>query len=297
MKVNWGDRGIGGKIASGPRRHNGIREAGPHTARPFGFSPRVVLKGPPPRTLYKPRRRWYDPPVKRLAHYPHCTACAARTRGLFSSLAGAQLLKLDRTKVAHEYSRGQIIFYEGNPPLAVYCVSSGVVKLYKAGRGEKKVVIRLLGPGETLGFRAVIAGEPYAATAEAVEKTTVCAIPQEVFDDVIRNDADTAFRLIAKLAAELRISEDEFVSRVQLSVAQRVARFLLWSLETLQKPSKTSNRITLPLLREEIAQMVGTTPETLSRVFRDLSDRKILKLDRKAIVVANPRALRRLMEE
>ena len=249
------------------------------------------------RELYNPSRWCYDPLVKRLAHLPHCTACAARTRGLFSSLAGAQLLKLDRSKIAHEYSRGQIVFYEGNPPLAVYCISAGVIKLYKSGRGEKKIAIRLLGPGETLGFRAVIANEPYAATAEAVEKTTVCAIPQEVFADVIRTDMETASRLIGKLAAELRISEDEFVSRIELSVAQRVARFLLWTLETLQNPSKDSNRITLPLLREEIAQMVGTTPETLSRVFRDLSDRKILKLDRKTIVVANPRALRRLVEE
>jgi CRP/FNR family transcriptional regulator len=235
--------------------------------------------------------------VKRLAHLPHCTACAARTRGLFSSLTGAQLLKLDRTKTSHEYSRGQVIFYEGNPPLAVYCISSGVVKLYKTGKKDKKVVIRLLGTGETLGFRAVMANEPYAATAEAVEKTVVCAIPREVFEDVIRNDSETAFQLIGKLAVELRISEDEFVSRVQLTTTQRVARFLLWTLESLQNPSKDANRITLPLLREEIAQMVGTTPETLSRVFRDLSDRKILKLDRKTIVVANPRALRRLVDE
>ena len=235
--------------------------------------------------------------MKRLAHLPHCTACAARTRGLFASLTGAQLLKLDRSKTAHEYARGQVIFYEGNPSLAVYCISSGVVKLYKTGRGDKRVVIRLLGVGETLGFRAVIADEPYAATAEAVERTTVCAIPKEVFEDVIRNDTDTVFRLISKLAAELRISEDELVSRTHLTAAQRVARFLIWTLEALQNPSKDTNRITLPFLHEEIAQMVGTTPETLSRVFRDLSERRILKLDKKSIVVANPRALRRLIEE
>jgi CRP/FNR family transcriptional regulator len=200
-------------------------------------------------------------------------------------------------KTSHEYSRGQVIFYEGNPPLAVYCVSTGVVKLYKTGRGEAKVAIRLLGVGETLGFRAVVANEPYAATAEAVEKTTVCAIPREVFEEVIRNDAETAFRLIGKLAAELRISEDELVSRIQLSAAQRIARFLLWTLENLRNPSKDSSRVSLPLLRSEIAQMVGTTPETLSRVLADFSDRRILKLERKAIVVTNPRALRRLLDE
>jgi CRP-like cAMP-binding protein len=235
--------------------------------------------------------------VKSLAQIPHCTACAARTRGIFSSLTGAQLLKLDRTKTAHEYARGQVIFYEGNPPLAVYCVSSGAVKLYKTGKGDSKVVIRLLGPGETLGFRAVIANEPYAATAEAVDRTIVCAIPREVFEDLLRNDSETAFRLISKLAAELRISEDELVSRAQLSVPQRVARFLVWSLENLPNPQKEANRLALPLLREEIAQMIGTTPETLSRIFRDFASRKILKVEKRSILVSNPRALRRLIEE
>jgi CRP-like cAMP-binding protein len=200
-------------------------------------------------------------------------------------------------KTSHEYLRGQVIFYEGNPSLAVYCISSGAVKLYKNGRGDTKVAIRLLGAGETLGFRAVIANEPYAATAEAVEKTSVCAIPREIFDEVIRNDTETAFRLIEKLAAELRISEDEFVSRIQLSAEQRVARFLLWTLENLNTPSKDPNRIALPLLRAEIAQLVGTTPETLSRVLGNLSGRKILKVERKSIMVTNPRALRRIVEE
>jgi CRP-like cAMP-binding protein len=200
-------------------------------------------------------------------------------------------------KTSHEYLRGQVIFYEGNPSLAVYCISSGAVKLYKNGRGDTKVAIRLLGAGETLGFRAVIANEPYAATAEAVEKTSVCAIPREVFGEVIRNDTETAFRLIEKLAAELRISEDEFVSRIQLSAEQRVARFLLWTLENLNTPSKDPNRIALPLLRAEIAQLVGTTPETLSRVLGNLSGRKILKVERKSIMVTNPRALRRIVEE
>jgi CRP/FNR family transcriptional regulator len=235
--------------------------------------------------------------MKRRTPVPHCTACGTRARGVFCSLTGERLLKFDRRKFVHEYDRGQVIFYEGNPPLALYCINSGVVKLYKSGTGDSRVAIRLLGPGEALGFRALLANEPYAATAEAVDRTVACAIAKETFQEIIYQDEETAFRFMTKLAMELRISEDELVSRAQQSVRQRTARFLLSVLEKLQDPREGKNRIALPLLREEMAQLVGTTPETFSRVLRRLSAEKILAVDRHDIVVANPRALRRIAEE
>jgi CRP/FNR family transcriptional regulator len=179
----------------------------------------------------------------------------------------------------------------------VYCIGAGVVKLYKSGKDDKRVAIRLLGPGEVVGYRALLADEPYAATAEAVETTVACTIPREAFEELLHSDACTAFRFMSKLAVELRISEDELVSRVQRSARQRIARFLLWVLDNVPDESQPGNRITLPLLREEIAQMVGTTPETLSRVFKEFDRGRILKVDRKHIVVANSRALRRVAEE
>lgn len=234
--------------------------------------------------------------MKPRADNPHCTACSARARGVFASLEGANLLKFDRRKFAHEYDRGQVIFYEGNPPLAVYCIRSGVVKLYKSGGDDQRVAIRLLGPGEVLGYRALLAGEPYAATAEAVEKTVVCAVAKEAFEELLHDDTGIAFRFIAKLATELRISEDELVSRTQLPARQRTARFLVWVLDTLQTSPTDKTRLTLPLLREEIAQMIGVTPETLSRVLRELAADRILKVDRKTIAVLNRRALRKAAE-
>jgi CRP-like cAMP-binding protein len=231
--------------------------------------------------------------VKSHTHATHCTSCSARPRGIFSALSGPDLLSFDRKKLAHEYNRGQVIFYEGNPPLAVYCISSGAVKLYKSGKGDRRVVIRLLGPGEVTGYRALFANEPYAATAEAVEPSVVCTITKNAFEHLLRKDAETTFRIIAKLARELRVSEDELVSRTQLTARQRTARFLLWALENLRDASAKKNHIAIPLLREEMAQVIGTTAETLSRVLREFADEKTLKVDRKTILVANPRALRR----
>lgn len=234
--------------------------------------------------------------MKSYAELPRCSTCGARDQGLFCSLTGSHLLKLDRQKIAHEYQRGQVIFYEGNPPLAVYCVYSGVIKLYKSGKNGKKVLIRLLGPGEIVGYRALVANELYAATAEAVVDTTICTISKETIELILKNDSEITMRLMAKLAAELRISEEQMVTRTQDPVRQRTARFLLWLLENHDPPSKKANKITLPLLREEMAQMIGTTPETLSRVLREFSDRGLIALDRKDIFVPKPRSLRRVAD-
>ena len=225
---------------------------------------------------------------------PRCSTCGARDQGLFCSLTGSHLLKLDRQKTAHEYQRGQIIFYEGNPPLAVYCVYSGVVKLYKAGKNDKRVLIRLLGPGEIIGYRALVADEPYAATAEAVETATICTISRDTLESVLADDFEITMRLMAKLATELRVSEEQMVTRTQDPVRQRTARFLIWLLENLQHPSKKSSAISVPLLREEMAQMIGTTPETLSRILREFANQGLINLDRKNIEVAKLRPLRRL---
>jgi CRP/FNR family transcriptional regulator len=206
-------------------------------------------------------------------------------------------MKLNHEKTAHEYGRGQVIFYEGTPPLAIYCIHSGIVKLYKSGKNGTNIMIRILGPGEVIGYRALLASEAYAATAEAVDASTVCTITRNTIDELLKSDPRLILRLLSKLAAELRISEDQMVTRLQEPVRQRTARFLLWLRESLTDGSRRSNTISVPLLREEMAQMIGTTPETFSRTLRALSRDHLIAYDRKSISILRPRVLQRLADE
>lgn len=234
--------------------------------------------------------RTTTPPIR-------CEKCRPRAEGLFGALSGPQTIKLDREKIAHEYERGQIIFYEGTPPLAIYCVHSGIVKLYKSGRNGTHIMIRILGPGEVLGYRALLADETYAATAEAVDKTTVCTITRETIDGLLKSDPKLILRLLSKLATELRISEDQMVARLQEPVRQRTAGFLLWLRDSLRGGSYRSNKIDVPLLREEMAQMIGTTPETFSRSLRKLAHERVIAYDRKSISILKLRSLQEIAGE
>ena len=235
--------------------------------------------------------------MKSASHAPRCGTCSPRTRGLFGELPDPLTNKLDHEKTAHEYERGQVIFYEGTPPLAIYCIHSGIVKLYKSGKNGTHIMIRILGPGEVIGYRALLADESYAATAEAVDATTVCTITRNTINELLKNDPGLILRLLSKLATELRVSEDQMVTRLQEPVRQRTARFLLWLRESLTDGSRPSNTIAVPLLREEMAQMIGTTPETFSRTLRALSREKVIAYDRKSISILKPRVLQGLANE
>jgi CRP-like cAMP-binding protein len=156
-------------------------------------------------------------------------------------------------------------------------------------------MIRLLGPGDIAGYRALIANEPFAATAEALERTTVCTFPRNVIHDLLRNDPDLSFGMMAKLARELRVSEDEMVARLSESVTQRTARLLLGLAEERGARGGSHLTLELPVRREDLARMIGTTPESLSRALHGLARRGILDVDRRTVRIRNLLSLRKLL--
>jgi CRP/FNR family transcriptional regulator, polysaccharide utilization system transcription regulator len=224
----------------------------------------------------------------------HCEICGHRAESIFCSLAGAHLEKLDREKIVREYEKGEVAFYEGTPATAIYCVYSGAVKLYKSVRKKETQMLRLLGPGGILGYRALLSNEPYTATAEAVETTVICAITKQVLFDLLKHSQDLTMRLLAKLASELKTSEEQMLAMTRETVRQRTAKLLLFLREGNKHKYKyrSGSPLNVPLMRSEMAQMVGTTPETFSRTLRYLAAKGVLNLTRSEISINNPSALR-----
>lgn len=225
---------------------------------------------------------------------PHCTECGPEARGVFCVLAGVHLQRLDREKAVHHYRRGETIFREGNPPLAVFCVYSGLVKLFKTSRRGEEQVIRLLGPGEIVGYRALLTNEPYAATAEALEPTTICMVSKPTLITLIRESPELALRLLARLGHELRHAEDQMVRRTEETVKERAAQLLLWLSMRDAKAGDAEDRIGGSLQRAEMAQMIGTTPETMSRTLKLFARRGLINLTRTSIKISDRAGLEKI---
>lgn len=190
------------------------------------------------------------------------------------------------------FQPGQILFEEGAHAHSVYCLKSGLVKLYKHGARGEPFIIRLLGRGRLIGYRPVLAAEPYAATAEVVAEAWVCAIPQAVFEDLIVNSWEVARRLLRHTAWELRVSEEQLLFQVQQTVRERTIRLLALFLAECPTGCARNIPIHLPLQRKEFAQMVGTSPESLSRTLHRLAEAGLLRLTRREIFVRDPAKLR-----
>jgi CRP/FNR family transcriptional regulator len=225
-----------------------------------------------------------------------CKSCGGRVNGFFCTLADSQRKRVERTKSVERYRRGEVVFREGEPASAVYCIRTGAVKLYKLGSEGDEVVIRLLGPGDIMGYRPVLANDTFAATARALEDATVCRVARDVLLATLRESPELAMSLLGKLAHELRESEDQMVRRVVETVPQRTARFLIWLAES-SAGMNDPVRFETVLRREDMATVIGTTPETLSRILRDLERRQILGLSRRSIEIREPEKLELLALE
>jgi CRP/FNR family transcriptional regulator len=198
--------------------------------------------------------------------------------------------------IPHTYLPHENVFHEGTPALALYCVRSGALKLFRRLEHGEEVVVGVRGPGDLLGLRGVLAGIPHATTATTLDRAIVCAIPGESFLELVRGNPMLGYRLLVRLARESRLTEEELVERNHCHVAKRTARFLAHQCRGEALVISTSDRGGLAMTREEMARLIGTTPETLSRTLHGLADQGILRLDRKEIQVRNLPALLKLAE-
>lgn len=173
-------------------------------------------------------------------------------------------------------------------------MEEGLVKIWRMGHAGDQHVLGLRGPGDVLGYRAVIYAGPYAVTAEPLERTIAATIPREVFVGLVRDDPRLAFRLLEVMAQRTLETEDRLLARVLDSVIKRTARVLLaLGREHGAPPGRATH---LPRKREDLARLIGTTPETLSRTLHSLAARGILDLSNREIHVRNMDSLRRLAD-
>jgi CRP/FNR family transcriptional regulator, polysaccharide utilization system transcription regulator len=226
-----------------------------------------------------------------------CAVCKARTGSLICGLSRRTQERVERDKTTHTFRRGQLLFMAGTPAHALFVVRTGRVKVYRTGRSGQEQVLRLLGPGEVIGYRPLLANETYVASAEAVSDSVVCVIPASTVRELLRDEPQTALELLAKLARELRLSEDLMMDLIHRPVRQRIARLLIMLLDDNRRAADPAVLHSQHLRRQDMAKMVGTTPESFSRALRDFSQRGIVDLTRDRIVVRDRALLHRVAGE
>jgi len=221
---------------------------------------------------------------------PSCASCQSRLTNVFCTLTDDQLTNLSVEKSCNLYKKGQLVFFEGNRPTGLYCVTKGKIKIYQIGIEGKEQIIRLARDGDILGYRSLIGGEIYTASASVIEDATICFIPKKTFFDLLQSNSELSTRMMKLLSSDLKAAEKRITGLAQKPVRERLAETILM-LKEFYGVESDAVTIKANLSREDIANIVGTATETAIRVLSDFKSEKILNLRGKKIQVLDHETL------
>jgi CRP/FNR family cyclic AMP-dependent transcriptional regulator len=205
---------------------------------------------------------------------------------LFSELTESELARLAEVARERTYPKNSVILFEDDPGDALFVVVSGSVKVVLIGEDGREVILSVLSTGDFFGEMALIDDEPRSAHVIAMEDAAMLVLRREDFHQCLREAPTIALGLLRTLSRRLREADEKIGGLVLLDVPGRVARLLLRMAD-----ENDGVQITKRVTHHTIAQMVGSSRETVSRTMRDLMEKGLLQVTRKAISIINRPAL------
>ncbi len=224
-----------------------------------------------------------------------CFTCKLRAERIFCDLPQAALQSFEFIKYATAYPRGAVLFVEGQAPRGIFVLCKGRVKLSISSCDGKTLILKIVEPGEVLGLSATVSGKPYELTAETLDPCQVNFVKREDFLRFLREHPDACFRVAEQLSDKYTSACHEIRSLgLSHCAAEKLAKLLLeWSSKN-GEATKQEPRLKLALTHEEIAQMIGTSRETVTRLFADLKKRQIVQAKGSTLLIRNKQALKTL---
>jgi CRP/FNR family cyclic AMP-dependent transcriptional regulator len=224
-----------------------------------------------------------------------CLSCKMRAEHIFCDLPTTALQAFESIKYATAYPKGAVLFVEGQAPRGIFVVCKGRVKLSICSTEGKTLILKIAEVGEVLGLSASVSGKPYELTAETVDPCQITFVKREDFLRFLRENKAACFRVAEQLGEKYYTVCRKIRSLVlSNSAAERLARLLLEWMAKEGESAKTETHIKLSLTHEEIAQMVGTSRETVTRLFAEMKKQHILQLKGSTLVIRNKAALKLL---
>jgi CRP/FNR family transcriptional regulator len=209
---------------------------------------------------------------------------------LFQGLPRKQHEDLSMIVVDQEFKRGQAIFSEGDEGNGFYVAISGRVKVFKLSPEGKEQILHIFGPGEPFGEAAVFAGKRFPANAETLAESRVFFFPRTAFVELIGKNPALALNMMAVLSARLRRMAALVEDLSLKEVPGRLAAYLL----LLSEKNKKAVRVELEVSKNQLASLLGTIPETLSRILARMEREKFIRLEGKSIEILDRKALEEL---
>jgi len=189
-----------------------------------------------------------------------------------------------------------MLFIEGQQPRGVFILCTGKVKLSTTSREGKTIITKISDAGDVLGLNAVISNHPYEVTAEMMEPGQANFIPRDSLLQFVREFPDVALKVAQQLSRNYYVAYEEIRTLgLTTSPSEKFAKLLLsWSTKGAQTDG--SSQLRLNLTHEEIGEIIGTTRETVSRLFSEFRKKQLVQIKGATLVIRSRPALERIVQ-
>jgi CRP/FNR family transcriptional regulator len=226
-------------------------------------------------------------------------SCAACTRGAeesFCNMSPAAMKTLDAIKFTSVYPKGSILFVDGEEPRGVFILCSGRAKLTTSSSEGRTLIVKIAEAGEVLGASATILGRPYEVSAETLEPSQLNFIKRDDFLRFLNAHTEACMHTAQQLSEKYQSAQREIRSLgLAQSTGEKLGKLILDWCALHGETTLDGIRLKVLLTHEEIAQMIGTTRETVTRLLSDFKRKKIVEVKGSTIVVLRKDELERMV--
>jgi CRP/FNR family transcriptional regulator len=204
-----------------------------------------------------------------------CGSCSVRFRSVCGALADAELPALAGISAPVSLSAGEMLFAEGDPAGRVFIVTAGAIKTYRLMSDGRRQIVGFFFAGDVF---AATNSPSYGYSAEAIAGAELCAVARNALYDLMERHPKLAHGLLSAVNHELALAQDQMLLLGRTTVSERMAWFLLTMRERTLRRTGVGDRVNLPIVRADIADYLGISTETVSRVLSRFRRAKLVSL-------------------
>lgn len=211
-----------------------------------------------------------------------CEECTgkycARKAPIFSVLDNSQLNEVMSMIIRRRYKKGQILFFEGDVSDKFYIINKGKIKIFKYTKEGKEQILYILSEGDFIGYLSLLKKGKFDFNAEALEDVSVCLLTKDDFDKIVKNTPEISLRILENLHDRLVSLENLVQTLSTKDIEARIAGLLKGFAKDFGHEEEGDIVIEMPLSREEMANYIGVTRETMSRKLSAMEEEGAIEL-------------------
>jgi len=211
---------------------------------------------------------------------------------LFNGLPADQLSAIRRIAVEKQFNKGQTIFSEEDETKGLFVVVEGRVKVYKVSSEGKEQILHIIEAGQSFGEVTVFTGQQMPAHAQTLAKSRLLLFPRSAFVGLVTANPSLALNLLAIMSKKLRQFSVQIENLSLKEIPARLASYLIY----LAEEQGSADAVTLDVSKGQLASLLGTIPETLSRIFAKLSGQNLIRVEGPKITLLDLEGIEDLAE-